>query len=131
MGAEVVAERKGKLDARGGHPGPDPGPDGPHWLQSALAALRVAVEGLRAAAAAVDGALEEVDRLAMPNSRRAEQQLRIALNASLGAERSLRRRFDLERAEAERRRRGRARESSGGPEERPGSDPGAGDEAPR
>jgi hypothetical protein len=79
----------------------------PTWLESALGAVRLAVESLRAAAAAVGGELEEpAERVAMPNSRRAEQQLRVALNASLGAERALRRRSDLERADAERRRRG-------------------------
>jgi hypothetical protein len=67
-------------------------------VEAALDALAEAIEGLRSASTMVDQQLEEAaDRATRPNSRRAEQQLRIALNAALGAQRSLQRRLHLSR----------------------------------
>jgi hypothetical protein len=69
-------------------------------LEAALRALEAAVDRLRSAEALVEQQLEEPrERVAMPNSRRAEHQLRTAVNAALGAQRSLRRRLDLRRAD--------------------------------
>lgn len=66
--------------------------------ESALEMLASAIDGLRAAATMVHQELEEAaDRVTKPNSRRAEEQMLIALNAALGAQRSLLRRLDLGR----------------------------------
>ena len=74
------------------------------------------IEEALAQVAEVSGALQEaLKRLAalvrataepplMPNYQRAEEQLRTALNATLGAEKSLRRRLDLRRKLAARNR---------------------------
>jgi len=67
-------------------------------LETALAALNVAIERLREADETVGGLLEQArETVAMPNSRRAEQQMRTALNAALGARKSLQRRLELRR----------------------------------
>lgn len=67
-------------------------------LESALEMLASAIDGLRAATTMVHRELEEAaDRVTKPNSRRAEEQMHIALNAALGAQRSLLRRLDLGR----------------------------------
>jgi hypothetical protein len=76
-------------------------------LESALEMLAGAIEGLRAAATMVHQELEEAAaRVTRPNSRRAEDQLHIALNAALGAQRSLLRRLDLRREVVARHERG-------------------------
>jgi hypothetical protein len=63
-----------------------------------LSALDAAVERLLEADQTVNGLLElTADKAAMPNSRRAEQQIRMALNAAVGARRSLKRRLELRR----------------------------------
>jgi hypothetical protein len=68
-------------------------------LKAALSALDAAVERLREADQTVSGLLELTgEKAAMPNSRRAEQQMRMAINASVGARRSLQRRLELRRA---------------------------------
>lgn len=65
-------------------------------IEAALHALDSALEGLRSAAETVDGQLEETaDALTKPNCRRAQSQLRMALNATVGAQQSLRRRLAL------------------------------------
>jgi hypothetical protein len=85
-------------------------------LESALGTLESAIEGLRAATTMVHHELEEAaDRVTKPNTRRAEEQLHIALNAALGAQRSLRRRLDLGREVASRHGRG----VDSGPRSRP------------
>lgn len=67
-------------------------------IEAALHALNCALEGLRSAAEAVDRQLEETaDALVKPNCRRAQSQLRMALNATVGAQQSLRRRLALRR----------------------------------
>ena len=56
-----------------------------HELKAALTALDAGIDRLRAAGATVTEMLDEAEgRVAMPNSRRAEQQLRTALNAATG-----------------------------------------------
>lgn len=90
--AEVDSSASGATDAPR-----DSGPD--HEIQSlerALGALDAAIRALGSASAIVTERLDEtVERVAMPNSRRAEQQLVTALNAARGAERCLRRRVEL------------------------------------
>jgi hypothetical protein len=72
-------------------------------LRTALAALDAGIERLHVASVAVTGLLDEADgRVAMPNSRRAEEQLRTALNAATGARRLLERRLDLRQGSLER-----------------------------
>ena len=67
-------------------------------LETALAALNVAIDRLREADETVGGLLEQPrETVAMPNSRRAEQQMRTALNAAMGARKSLQRRLELRR----------------------------------
>jgi hypothetical protein len=67
-------------------------------LEAALSAVDLALERLLSAEAMVGEELGEgQERVAMPNSRRAEHQLRTAVNATLGAQRSLRRRLELRR----------------------------------
>jgi hypothetical protein len=71
-------------------------------LERALAAVETAMERLRLAASTLDEQLQEsAERTAMPNSRRADQQLRTALNATIGARRSLQRRLELRRGRLE------------------------------
>lgn len=67
-------------------------------LESAAALLGDAVERMREANRIVDEVLgEATERVAMPNPRRAEQQIRTAVNAAEGARASLDRRIDLRR----------------------------------
>jgi hypothetical protein len=74
-----------------------------HELKAALTALDAGIDRLRAAGVTVREMLDEADgRVAMPNSRRAEQQLRTALNAATGARRLLERRLDLREGTLER-----------------------------
>lgn len=75
-------------------------------LETALATLNVAIERLREADETVGELLEQAkETVAMPNSRRAEQQMRTALNAALGARKSLQRRLELRRPAPEQARR--------------------------
>jgi hypothetical protein len=81
-------------------------------LETALAALDVAIERLREADETVAGLLDQArETVGMPNSRRADQQMRTALNAAMGARRSLMRRLELRRPapEQEGRRGGKAK----------------------
>lgn len=81
-------------------------------LEAALAALDVAIERLREAEETVAGLLEQaMETVGMPNSRRADQQMRTALNAAMGARKSLQRRLQLRRPgpEPARRRGGEAK----------------------
>ena len=74
-----------------------------HELKTALTALDAAIDRLRAARLTVTEMLDEADgRVAMPNSRRAEQQPLIALNAATGARKSLERRLELREGTLER-----------------------------
>jgi hypothetical protein len=74
-----------------------------HELKTALSALDAGIERLRVASVTVTELLDEADgRVAMPNSRRAEEQLRTALNAATGARRLLERRLDLRQGRLER-----------------------------
>jgi hypothetical protein len=67
-----------------------------HELTTALAALDAGLDRLRAAKTMLTELLDETrGRVVMPNSRRAEQHLGIALNAATGARRLLERRLDL------------------------------------
>jgi hypothetical protein len=67
-------------------------------LETALAALDVAIERLREADETVAGLLDQArETVGMPNSRRADQQMRTALNAAMGARKSLMRRLELRR----------------------------------
>lgn len=67
-------------------------------LETALAALDVAIERLREADETVAGLLDQArETVGMPNSRRADQQMRTALNAAMGARKSLVRRLELRR----------------------------------
>lgn len=75
-------------------------------IERAIETLDEAVQGLAKAADTVDRQLEtHADAVAKPNYRRAEQQIRTALNAAAGAQRSLRRRLELRRAALQRERR--------------------------
>jgi hypothetical protein len=68
-------------------------------IEGALRTLDVALDALRSTVAAVGWELEEGgEPVCMPNYRRAEQQLRTALNAAAGAKDSLLRRLALRRS---------------------------------
>jgi hypothetical protein len=71
-------------------------------IEGAIRALGCALEDLRRAAATVGGQLDTSDSVAKPNYRRAEQQVRTAVNAATGAQKSLERRLALRRAVLER-----------------------------
>jgi hypothetical protein len=74
-----------------------------HELKAALTALDAGIERLRVARVTVTRLLDEADgRVAMPNSRRAEEQLRTALNAATRARKLLERRLDLRQGTLER-----------------------------
>jgi hypothetical protein len=67
-------------------------------LETALAALNVAIDRLREADETVAGLLDQArETVGMPNSRRADQQIRTAMNAAVGARKSLQRRLELRR----------------------------------
>src|SRR5688500_12414228 len=72
-------------------------------IEDALKTLEVALGALRSTVDAVGWELEEGGaQVSMPNYRRAEQQLRTALNAASGARTSLLRRLALRRNARER-----------------------------
>jgi hypothetical protein len=67
-----------------------------HGLTTAIATLDAGLDRLRAARTMLTVLLDETrGRVVMPNSRRAEQQLSIAVNAATGARKSLERRLEL------------------------------------
>jgi hypothetical protein len=67
-------------------------------LQDAIDVLGTSAEGLRLALRHVArGAREASEPPLMPNYARAEEQLRMALNATAGATRSVQRRLDMRR----------------------------------
>ena len=72
-------------------------------IEAALTSLDQALGALRSALVIVTGELADGgEPIAMPNYRRAEQQLQTALNAALGARSSLQRRLVLRRSARER-----------------------------
>jgi hypothetical protein len=74
-------------------------------IEGAIRALDDALEDLQRAAVPVARQLAEADSVAKPNYRRAEQQVRTATNATMGAQSSLRRRLALRREALQRERR--------------------------
>jgi hypothetical protein len=76
-------------------------------IEEMLARAEEAAATLQALLKSLAGQVRATDEPPlMPNYQRAEEQLRIALNATLGAQRSLRRRLDLRRGLAATRRAG-------------------------
>lgn len=84
-------------------------------LEEALQTLEAAMEGLKLVLRHVArGAREAAEKPLMPHYERAEEQLRVALNAAAGATKSIQRRLDMRRRlRAARPRRGSAGRRSG------------------